>query len=278
MSHPTAPRDARLAAAALALASTLAIAGFTALGSVFAYPQILQEPTADVLALFRRRRAAVMTWFGVLVVGAALLAPAGIWLGRLTGGTLGRRIAGVGIGAAVVQVVGLQRWLTLVPAISTDALEPGRRAAAEARFELWHTVLGTGVGETAGYALTAAFTVLVVRALHRVLLPRWLAVTGLVAAGLIATGVVVPLVEVAGLTNFAGYLLWCTWLLAVAFLLFRFRPVDPRPGRPARAAAVVAPHRWSVRGRTKVTGSAGRGAPGWGDTKERSSDPAEEQS
>ena len=146
--HSTDRTTARLAGTALLLASVLAIAGFTALGSVFAYPQILHEPTSDILALFQDHQTAVMAWFGVLIVGAALMAPAGVWTGRVAGGTLGRAIAAAGIAAAAVQVVGLQRWLTLVPAFSRDALDPGRRASAEQRFELWHTVLGTGVGET----------------------------------------------------------------------------------------------------------------------------------
>ena len=217
----TTQTTARLAAACLALASGLAIAGFTVLGSVFEYPQILEEPTADILALFREHQAAVTGWFLVLVVSAALLAPAGLLLGRLAGGTLGRWIAGVGIAAATVQVVGLQRWVTLVPGISADALDPTRRADAEDRFELLHTVLGKVVGETIGYALTATFTILVVVALSRATMPRWLAVTGYLAAGLIATGVVVPVVEAASLTNFAGYVAWCAWLLAVAVLLVR---------------------------------------------------------
>jgi len=212
---------ARRAGAALALASGLAIAGFTVLGSVFEYPQILEEPTADILALFREHQGTVMGWFLVLAVSAALMAPAGIWLGQIAGGRLGRWIAGVGIAAATVQVVGLQRWVTLVPGISDDALDPALRANAEERFELWHTVLGKAIGETLGYVLTATFTVLVVVALSRTILPRWLAIVGLVASGLIATGVVVPLVEAASLTNFAGYVVWCAWLLAVAFLLVR---------------------------------------------------------
>lgn len=216
---------ARRAGAALALASGLAIAGFTVLGSVFEYPQILEEPTADILALFREHQGTVMGWFLVLAVSAALMAPAGIWLGRIAGGRLGRWIAGVGIAAATVQVVGLQRWVTLVPGISDDALDPALRAAAEDRFELLHTVLGKAIGETFGYALTATFTVLVVIALSRTILPRWLALTGYAAAGLIATGVVIPLVEAASLTNFAGYVAWCVWLLAVAFLLVR-APAD----------------------------------------------------
>src|SRR3954462_14672934 len=95
--------NARRAASALALASGLAIAGFTVLGSVFEYPQILEKPTSDVLALYHDRQGAVMAWFGVLVLSAALMAPAGIWLGRIAGGTLGRWITGLGVAAATVQ-------------------------------------------------------------------------------------------------------------------------------------------------------------------------------
>jgi hypothetical protein len=211
---------ARLAGGALALASGLAIAGFSVLGSVFEYPQILEEPTADILARFREHQGAVTGWFAVLVISAAMLAPAGIWIGRLAGGTLGRWIAGVGIAAATVQVVGLQRWVTIVPGISDAALDPSRRADAEDRFELYHVLLGKVIGETIGYALTATFTVLVVIALRRTVLPGWLAIAGYAAAVLIATGVVIPVLEAASLTNFIGYVLWCAWLLAVAAVLF----------------------------------------------------------
>jgi hypothetical protein len=226
---------AQLAAACLALASVLAIAGFTVLGSVFRYPQILEEPTSEILALFREHQTAVVTWFLVLVVGAALMAPAGLFVGRLVGGALGRWIAGVGIAAAAVQVIGLQRWATLVPGVSQDALDPAKRAAAEDRFELLHTVLGQVIGETFGYALTAAFTVLVVLALGRTLLPRWMALTGYAAAGLIATGVVIPVLEIASLSNFAGYVAWCVWLLGVAFFLFRV------PAHPVSTKATTVP-------------------------------------
>jgi hypothetical protein len=219
--HTPDAKTARKAAAALALASTLAIAGFTFLGSIFEYPQVLEEPTADILALFREHQGAVMFWFGVLVLSAALMAPAGIWLGRIAGGNLGRWIAGVGIAAATVQVIGLQRWVTLVPGISRDALNPAERADAEDRFELLHTLLGKVIGETVGYALTATFTVLVVVALRRSVLPGWLAVIGVASAALIATEVVIPVFEPASLTNFIGYVAWCAWLLAAAVVLLR---------------------------------------------------------
>jgi Domain of unknown function (DUF4386) len=149
------------------------------------------------------------------------MAPAGIFLGRLVGDTIGRWIAGTGIAAATVQVIGLQRWATLVPGVSEDALNPALRADAEARFELLHTVQGKIIGETIGYALTATCTLLVIVALSRTIMPRWLALTGYVAAALIATGIFIPVVEAASLTNFAGYVAWCAWLLAVAVLLFK---------------------------------------------------------
>ena len=212
----------RLAAAAMSSAALLAIAGFTALGSVFDYPQILQEPTDVILALYREHQTAVSGWFLVLVVSAALLAPAGMFLGRLTGGRLGRWIAGVGIAAATVQVVGLSRWVLFVPGLSTDATDPERSADATATFETLHTWLGVALGETVGYALTATFTVLVVVALTRAGASPWLTWLGFASAALIATGVVIPLgVEAADLTNFAGYVAWCLWLIALSVTLWR---------------------------------------------------------
>jgi hypothetical protein len=212
----------RLVAALLASAAALAIAGFTALGSVFDYPGILKEPTGEILASFRDHQGAVTFWFAVLVVSAALLAPVGLLLGRLAGGTRGRWIAGLGIAAAVVQVVGLSRWFLFVPGLSADALVPAKAADARHTFELLHTWLGEIIGETVGYALTATFTILVVRAFAS----RWLAALGYVSAALIATGVLIPLgLEVASLSNFAGYVAWCLWLIAMAVVLWRAAPL-----------------------------------------------------
>ncbi len=120
----------RYAAVSMAGAATLAIAGFTALGSIFNYPKILKQPTTEILATFRVHQGAITGWFLALVVSAALLAPVGILLGRLAGGRLGRWIAGVGIAAAAVQVAGLSRWVLFVPGISDDATDPSKSAGA----------------------------------------------------------------------------------------------------------------------------------------------------
>jgi hypothetical protein len=220
----------RLAAAAMAAAAVLAIAGFTALGSVFDYPKILKSPTVEILAGFRAHEGAVVGWFLVLVISAALLAPVGILLGRIAGGRLGRWIAGVGIAAAVVQLVGLSRWILFIPRVSDDAAVPARAADARHTFELLHTWLGEVLGETIGYALTATFTVLVVRAVTRAVAPRWMTILGYASAALIATGVLIPLgVGAASLTNFAGYVAWCLWLIAMSVILWRAPATDGSP-------------------------------------------------
>ena len=211
-----------VAAASMTSAALLATAGFTVLGSVFDYPNILKEPTATILATYREHATAVSAWFLVLAVSAALLAPAGMALGRLVGGRLGRWVAGVGIAAAVVQVVGLSRWVLFVPGLSRDAQDPARAAEATRTFETLHTWLGEALGETVGYALTATFTVLVIRGLAG--LPRWVRWFGAAAAALVATGVLIPLgLDLAELTNFAGYVAWSVWLLVLSVVLLRGR-------------------------------------------------------
>ena len=218
----------RIAAVGMAGAAALAIAGFTALGSIFDYPKILKEPTEHILAAYNEKHSAITGWFLVLVISAALLAPVGVLLGRIAGGTLGRWIAGVGITAATVQVIGLSRWVLLIPGVSQDALVPSQTAAAQHTFEQLHFWLGTIVGETIGYALTATFTVLVVIAVTRRIAPRWMSWLGYAAAALIATGVVIPLgLGAASITNFVGYIAWCLWLIAMAVVLWRVRVAAP---------------------------------------------------
>ncbi len=95
----------RAAAGMMTGAAALAIAGFTALGSIFDYPQILKAPTPEILDSYRESQTAITGWFLALVISAGLLAPIGVLLGRITGGILGKWITGVGIAAAAVQVI-----------------------------------------------------------------------------------------------------------------------------------------------------------------------------
>ena len=229
-------------AALMIAAAILANLAFTALGSIFNYPDVLDEPAGDVLASFDAHRGAVSAWFAVLALSAALLAPVAIGVGRLSQARAMRFAVPVGIAAAVVQVVGLARWPILVPGYATDATSGSATTAASARdaFTTASDILGTAIGETGGYLLTATWTALVVVALGRHFAGRWFVVLGGLSAALVAVGIVSPL-DLPGVddANFLGYILWSIWLIAFgAVLLVRARRAGAASPVTARKATV----------------------------------------
>jgi len=146
----------------------------------------------------------------------------------------------VGVAAAAVQVVGLMRWPILVPGYASDAVtgSPGVAASARDSFTTASDILGTGIGETLGYLLTATWTVLVIVALGRRFAGRWFVVLGGAAAGLVVVGVLSPLsLPVVDTANFLGYVLWSLWLIAFGVvLLVRERRAANAPAAASRDA------------------------------------------
>ena len=173
-------------------------------------------------------------WFSIMALSAALFAPIAVGVGRLSSKRTMRIAVWVGVAAAVVQVIGLLRWPLLVPGFAADAAssDPATAAAARDSFAAAHLVLGTIIGETLGYLLTAAWTLLVLAALDQTLAGRWFTVLGLVSAVLILAGVLSPL-DLPGVdtANFTGYVLWSVWLLAFAVLLVRRPPSNRTSAR-----------------------------------------------
>jgi hypothetical protein len=230
----------KITASLLILTAVLANVGFTALGSIFDYPDVLDEPAGTVLASFRDHQGAVSAWFSVLALSAALLAPIAIGVGRLSSARAMRIAVPVGIAAAAVQVVGLLRWPILVPGYASDAASgsPGVAAAARDSFTTVSNVLGTALGETLGYLLTATWTALVLVALGRRFGGRWFAALGAASAGLVLVGVLSPLdLPVVDTANFFGYVLWSIWLIAFGVVIVvRERRAGAAPSSSRRAA------------------------------------------
>ena len=214
----------KLTAALLAAAAVLTNVAFTALGTVFNYPDVLKEPVDDILADFRASQTAVTFWFSVLALSAALFAPIAVGVGHLSTRRVMRVAVWAGVAAAVVQVVGLLRWPLLVPGYAADAASSDAATATAARdsFATANLLLGNIIGETLGYILTAAWTLLVLVAIDRTSAGRWFTALGVVSAVLVLAGVLSPL-DLPGIddANFAGYVLWSVWLLAFAVLLVR---------------------------------------------------------
>ena len=239
----------KLTAVLLILAAVLANLAFTALGSIFNYPDVLDEPAGRVLASFREHEGAVSAWFAVLALSAALFAPIAIGVGRLSSARAMRYAVGVGIAAAVVQVIGLDALAAARAGLRLRRDERDPAVAADARdaFTSASDLLGTAIGETLGYLLTAVWTVLVIAALGRGFAGRWFAVLGGVSAALVFAGVFAPLgVELLDTANFVGYVLWSI-------------SADRVRGRAARCASAGPPacRRRRAGRRYVVTGRAG---------------------
>ena len=119
----------------------------------------------------------------------------------------------IGIAAALVQVIGLSRWLLFVPSV----VEGGDVAT----FELLHRILGVLIGETLGYLFTGLWTIMSLASIG-VLTARWFRWLGYLASVLIISGVLMPL-DVPGVdfANFVGYVLWSAWLIVFGVILWR---------------------------------------------------------
>ncbi|MFI5532243.1 DUF4386 family protein [Kitasatospora sp. NPDC051853] len=207
-------------------AALIANTAFVLLGSAFEYPDVLQQPGEQVLLRFHADAPLIGGLFALLAAGAALLAPIALRLARLGGPRrLALGVAVTGVAAAAVQVVGLLRWPLLVPSLAGRVADHAGTAEAVERFATLNTVLGQVIGETLGYLLTAAWTVLAVLLLRRGgLVGRASGALALVAVPLILAGLLVPLgVPGAGQANFAGYVLWSLWLISLGVTLLRAR-------------------------------------------------------
>jgi hypothetical protein len=230
----------KLTACLLIGAAVLTNVAFFALGSVFNYPDVLNEPVGEVLITFRESQSSVGAWFVVLAFSAALLAPIAIGVGRLSSHRAMHVAVRVGIAAAAVQVIGLLRWPILVPGYAADAASTNPGVAQDARdsFGTANDVLGTVVGETFGYVLTAAWTVLVVIALGRRYAGQWFQILGATSAALVLVGVLSPLeLPVIDTANFIGYILWSIWLISLGVVILHHerRPV----ATPAPVSAIA---------------------------------------
>ena len=96
-------------------------------------------------------------------------------------------------------------------------------------------MLGNLIGESGGYVLTAAWTLLVLAGLGAAFAGRWFVTLGAVAAVLVLVGVLSPLdLPLVDTANFVGYVLWSVWLIAFGVVvLVRERRRAAVPGSVA---------------------------------------------
>ncbi len=224
---------------------------FTLLQQLFEYPDILRQPTAEILAKFAAGGAPLVAVWYALTLTAVAFVPFALLVHRVLAGREAPVLLWVatafGLIAGLSQTLGFLRWPFLVPHLAQSYLALGateaQRAAAGMVFEAFHRYAGMGVGEHLGYLSTAVWTILIALVMLRsALLPRWLGASGAVLGLGIAAGLAEPAGwELGGTINTFSYLLWALWLIAlgVTLLVARVRAAPSQQPAPLQPLPVI---------------------------------------
>jgi Domain of unknown function (DUF4386) len=207
-------------------------ATFTTLAMRFDYPEILRRPTPEILSRFQAGGPLlIMVWWGFTTSGLLLIATAVVLAQALGSSQLLPLAVTIGVLAGLVQMLGLLRWVYLVPplanAYADPSVAPEERAAILVTFRALHQYLGVGLGEHLGYLLTGLWSLLIgIVLLPGGALPSWLGWPGIV----IGAGLILGSGEFLGPYHREGwplagkavpilYIAWSLWLLAMGVTL-----------------------------------------------------------
>ncbi len=205
---------------------------FTLLATRFDYPDILRRPTPEILERFRAGGPGlILLWWAFTLSGLLLIVSAVLLALVLGMDALVVVATTVGVIAGVVQMLGLLRWVYLVPMLARADADPSldamQRAANDAVFGAAHRYLGVGVGEHLGYLFTGLWSLLIGFAVVQgSVMPSWLGWPGIA----IGAGLVLGSAEFLGPNEEGGwplagaaipilYVAWSVWLLAMGVAL-----------------------------------------------------------
>ena len=201
---------------------------FALLGNRFDYPDILRRPSSEILERFRAGGSTlILLWWAFMLSGLLFIAAAVLFGQHLGFGGIVPVATTMGVLAGLVQMLGLLRWVYLVPTIARahadPTLEAEQREMNAVVFRAMHQYLGVGVGEHLGYLLTGIWSALIgVGIIQGLGPPTWLGWPGIV----IGTGLILGSAEFLGPNEERGwgiagaaipvlYIAWSIWLLGL---------------------------------------------------------------
>lgn len=199
---------------------------YTVLTLVFDYPDILRQETGVILTKFQQGgNRLIWIWWAFAMLGLPLL-KAYILLGQKLEQKLHvvRWATTLGVIGLLVQLIGLLRWIFVVPVLATNFATGNEmtKEASKVAFQVVHQYGGVVLGEHVGQLFTIAWTVMMTSAFAQLqLFPKWTVGLGYLSAliyvlaqtELFAT--VIPGVPVIDWAGFLGSTLWILWLLVI---------------------------------------------------------------
>jgi hypothetical protein len=227
----------KLAGILFILGAILVNIPYTLLIMNFDYPDVLRLPTAEILTKFQAGgNSLIYTWlafawaglpmlFGVLMLKRILEKEDSPFLETATT---------FGVLGFIVQVIGLLRWVFVIPVLARlfadPAADSATRTAVAAVFAAVHQYGGVVLGEHIGQFFTILWMTLISAIIYSSpLFSKWVAWLGWIASAiyllaqteLLATAIpTFPSIDWAGL---AGSLLWLLWTIVMGVYLIRAR-------------------------------------------------------
>jgi hypothetical protein len=219
----------------------------------FEYPNVLRAPTGEILDRFAGGgNALIFTWLAFAWSAVPILV--GIVLLRRIleedDHPLAATATTFGVVGAIVQMIGLLRWVFVVPGLAeahmTEGATQATRIATEVTFDAIHQYGGVVLGEHLGQAFTVAWIILVSAMMLRSRIFRpWLGWVGF-AAGAVYTlsqmeiiATVIPNFPNWSAAGLVGSLLWLLWMTLLGLRLIartRHATTDDSRTIPVQAA------------------------------------------
>ncbi|MBC7886747.1 MAG: DUF4386 domain-containing protein [Ferruginibacter sp.] len=208
---------------------------YTVLTMSFEYPGILRRDAATILTKFHDGGSSlILTWWAFAILGLPLLI-AYIRIGQKLEGRLGfiKWVTTLGVISGIVQIIGLLRWVFVVPLIANSYVKAGSEAAKEAAilsFQIIHQFGGVLLGEHIGQLFTIVWTFMISYSFLKLkLFPGWVSWLGIVSSVIYLLAQtelfasVIPGFPVWEMAGLIGSTLWLAWLIIVGIMFIKMK-------------------------------------------------------
>ena len=211
---------------------------FSILGAIFDYPNILRQPTGQVLTLFHEGGSTLIaTWYAFALAPILMIFAVKLLNQILQDEKQNLVLVATtfGVLAGLTQVLGLIRWVFVVPVVANTYTDPNSSEAAKAAavmvFEGLHQYAGVAIGEHLGQLFTGFWVLLISTAmLNSKVFGHWQGIFGLIISGMMSVGLVEGFatvisfnVGIFGIITPISFILMSIWMISIGVNIFRLK-------------------------------------------------------